>query len=149
MHHVEGGNLASSVAQEHRATVRVLDGIAPHLRVEIRHADSHHAVAPVPLRERLAEHTVELGNVVGVCPGGTVDLGEGSPTSGVRHQSLTSATARNSLSLSGAGSICETIEHPLSSSYRTPMTRSSPSRTCSTCVITITCSHRSCRPRSS
>ena len=43
---------------------RVFDGVAPDHRVEERHANAHHAVSPVTLSERIAEHLVQFIDLV-------------------------------------------------------------------------------------
>ena len=133
---VERGDPVESVAPEHRAGSCPLDRKAPDDRIERRHAHAGHPVAAVALTEGVAEQHVQRRQVLG--------LDRERPAHPMRCDVVHAAVpaGRNSIS-SDEGSERVTIAAPVRSSNPTEITRSSPSRTPSMCVITITCSKRS------
>src|SRR6185437_9375502 len=153
VHDVEGHDLAPLVAPQERAGARILDRVAPDERIEVGHAHAHHAVAPIPLGEAVAEDLVEGGDVLHARPLRAVGMVPRSPRPRDGHQPAAPAAAssgalRSSPSIAGRSSRL-TTEAPVDASYRTVTTWSSMSRTDSTCVMRITCSNRSCSPRRS
>ena len=64
MDHVERDDVTAIVAPEHRALRCVLDRVAPDGGIEERDAHADHAVATIALGERVAEHLVQLADLV-------------------------------------------------------------------------------------
>jgi hypothetical protein len=64
VHHVEGDDVTAVVAPEHRAGVGIFDRVAPDRRIEKGNAHANHAVAPIPLGERIAEDLIQFGDLL-------------------------------------------------------------------------------------
>ena len=117
MHHVERGDRPAPVSPHHRALGRILDGISPDLRIEVRHAHPDHPVTPVALRERVAEDRVQRRNLLQTRGEWSLHGDHRAPAPRARHQlAIPTLTAASSASSTGAGSTCVTTEQPLSSS---------------------------------
>src|SRR5215510_11600957 len=125
MHHVERDDASSLVAPQHRAFIGVFDRVTPDGRVEVGHPHTDHAVAPIPLSERIAEDLIQLVDVVELRAIRTLDVLL-APRARRRHHATPASAPNGKLP---PGISVSTLDAPDSSSYRTVTTRSSPSRT--------------------
>src|SRR6185437_1259913 len=88
-------------------------------QIEKWHADTDHAVAPISLRERVAEYLIEIGHVVDPRAKRALD-DELAPGAGDGHQSA--APTWRSTSAPPTGGSASTRDVPDSSSYSTVIT---------------------------
>src|SRR5580698_2686782 len=153
VHDVECRHLAALPPPQHRTGSRIVQRVPPDRWIEEWHPHPHHPIPAIPLRERVAEYPVERRDVLPPRHEWPVRLMLLAPGARDRHHAALSATIGRSSGDVGSGSpdasTCSVTAHPRSSSYRTVITRSIPSRTDSMCVIRITCSNRSCSRRKS
>src|SRR5262245_36837978 len=118
MHHVEGDDASALVAPQHRAFIGIFDRVAPDGRVEVGHAHTNHAVASIPLSERVAEDLIQLVDVLELRTIRTLDVLLAPRTRGCHHATPSSASSSVPPEVS-----VSTLDAPNSSSYRTAMVR--------------------------
>src|SRR5687767_13235204 len=123
MHDVERHDVAALAPPDHRTVRRVAYGVAPHGGIEMGNANPHHPVSAIALRKSLAEHLVQLLDVLDARWVGAVEHVARPPGTRRRHQSAPAATASaySSLASSSSTSVastpaCSTRETPACSS---------------------------------